>query len=281
MNHSEFYKTPFMKKSILAVLVLLTSTLAYSQSGESEDKKQSTMYIGLGGLGSSFQDIKFSNVHYNGAGLSLDFGFEKKKKNLWGVNLNLIASVGNAKTHDQGTTLMLNGIISAKYLVPVLHRNKSNLYIGGTWDVIDLYFREAIALDNNSITYVSNSGIKGSGMYEKTLSSKMKLEAGLDFQLFGFVKEAPGFAINENQEALERGKFGYQDMGILLPTRLDYYNLEPFWDYVNVKTTIKLHYQKRWVFTYKWNIQRSHRIDNYPLTKGYNTLSIRYNIIKK
>ena len=280
MNHSEFYKNPFMKKSILAVLVLLTNTLVYSQSEEDEDKKQSTMYIGLGAIGSSYQDIKFSNVRYNGAGLSLDLGFEKKKKKFWGVNLNLITSTEKAKTHDQGETMVLNAIIGAKYLVPVLSSNNSSLYVGGTWDVMDFYFRLIDGLDNNGIGYIANSGIKGSGMYEKTLSSKMKLEAGLDFQLFGFVKEAPGFAINENQEALERGKFGYQDMGILLPTRLDYYNLEPFWDYVNVKTTIKLHH-KGWVYAYTWNMQRSNRVENHPMTRGYNSISVRYNINKK
>lgn len=262
-------------------MLLFSSNLVYSQSEQNENKHYSNTYLGLGGIITSFQDLKSSNIQYNGIGGAFNFGYEKQKRNLFGISLDLLLSQEKAKTNHIGKLFMANAILSSKYLTPVLNNGNAQLFVGGTWDVVDINFRNYNWLNNSAITYISNSGIKLSTLYIKTLSSNLKLDLGLDFQLFGFVKEGPGFALIENQTMLEKGEFSYLDWRNALPYTLKYYNFEPFWDYVNLTTALKLHYKKRWAFSYRWNVQRSHRLENYPLTKGYNLVSVIYKLSNK
>lgn len=261
----------------VAVIILMTM---YSLNIYCQKETNSNTYVSLGGVVTSFQDIKFSNVRYNGIGVSINFGFEKEMKNLWGINLELIFSEEQAKTHI-GQSIMLNAILNTKFLIPVLNNRNTDLHIGGTWDIIDLNFRFDDRLDNNGFTYISTSGIKLSSIYKRKFSARLKLEAGLDFQIFGLVKEIPSFAITENQNMLESGEFSYQNMEANFPNKLKYYAFEPFWDYINTSISVKLHYKKRWAFSYKWNMRRSNRIKGYPLTRGYNTIAIIYKISTK
>ncbi len=271
-----------MKKIILLlILVVGNSYHAISQSvleKEGDTPKTSTYYMEVGALSSSFQDVKFSNVQYTGVGARFKFGFEKAKNSIWGINLELNYSNEKAETHSKGDAIAINAVLSVKYLYPILKTEKQKFYIGGTWSIIDLYFRQIEGLDNSSIAYISNSGFKVSSIYERKISPKFKLEAGVDFQLFGFVKEAPGFAILGSRKMLTDGGFDYQDMNSLFPNNLKYYTPELFWEYMNVGTSIRLHYLKRWSLSYTWSFQRSNRINKYPLTKGYNAISIRYNL---
>jgi len=238
------------------------------------------IYIGFDGIYTFFQDVKYSDVHYRGFGPRLSLGFEKRKNYLCGIDLNFNYSEEKASTYSVGEAMVLNLLISTKYLFPLYITKTQKFFLGGTWDLLDLYYRNIEELGNNSQFFISGSNLKLSSIYERKISENMNLEAGITFQLFGFMKELISFGFSAPQDYLEQGKFNYQDTNIYLPTELKSYNFEPFWNYLNIGTSLKLHYTERWTLAYIWNMQRSYEVKDYPLTRGYHSISLIYNIGK-
>jgi len=262
--------------TIALVLTILLTVNLYGQENQKIDLKQSNFSISLGGVLTSFQDVKYSNVHYNGIGTNFSFGYEKIKKNYFSTNLNLIYSNEKAKTHNFGKTTVLNGIIDVSYLRLILKKENQKLYVGAKWDVLDLYYRLTENLGNNGFFFTSGSNLKLASLYERTISDKLKLRAGFNFQLFSFMKESTGFGFSAPQDALEDGEFSYQNEKLEAPFGFKYYTFESFTKYLNIDTKIEVHYKKRWVLVYKWNMQRSNKVKNYPMTRGYSALSVQY-----
>jgi len=267
------------------ILILLATSLffnnGYSQKKQEVVEKHSKTYLGLGVVATSFQDVKYSDVRYSGTGMRLDFGFEKKKKNMWGFDFAFMHSKEKAKTYNHGEANVINGILTFNYLFPLIKKENNTFYLGAKWDVMDFYLRSVDGLINNSTYYINGSNLKVSGKYERKISSNLKLDAILDLQLISFMKESTSFGFSVPQDALEEGKFSYQNEALGNPIGLKYFSLEAPWNYFNIGIQIKLHYKKRWTFAYHWNMQRSNEVKDYPLTRGYNALSVFYNIQNK
>ncbi|MDC9723086.1 MAG: hypothetical protein PSN34_10020 [Urechidicola sp.] len=266
-----------MSRQLVTVFVITFFTLnLYAQEKPKTYLEHSNFQIGLGSIFTSFQDVKYSKVHYNGVGVNLNFGYKKIKRSYFTTNLNLIYSNENAKTHNSGKTTVLNGIIDVSYLKPILKKDNQKLYIGAKWEVLDIYFRQTENLGNNGIFFTSGSNLKFASLYEKTISDKLKLRAGFNFQLLSFIKESTSFGFSAPQSPLEDGEFSYQNEKLEALFGFKYYSLEPFTKYLNIDTKVEMHYKKRWVFTYKWNMQRSNKVKNYPMTRGSSALSVQY-----
>lgn len=267
------------------ILIFLTTLLffnnGYSQKKQEVGEKHSKIYIGLGGVVTSFQDIKCSNVRYSGIGTRLDIGIEKRKKNIWGLDFAFIYSNEKAKTYSHGKSSVFNGILTAKYLLPLIGNKTNKVHLGGKWDVLDFYFRDIDDLNNNSTYYINGSNLKVSALYEREISNSLKLDMALDFQILGFMKESTSFGFSAPQDPLENGEFGYQNEALESPFGFKYFSFEAPWDYLNIGTQVKLHYKNRWTLVYNWNMQRSNKVKDYPLTKGYSSLSVIYNIKSK
>ncbi len=281
-----------MKKFNLSLIVIVLLTFkGYSQADSTKSlarkskieitKYYKKLYIGVGGVYSSFQDVKYSNVRYSGTGKHLYLGYEKSKNPLWGIDFNLILSKEKAKTYTVGKATIYDIGISAKYLHPIMKNETGKLFLGVTWDAFDLYLRSIEDLQNNGSDFILASNIKISSVYERRISTDLKLQAGIDLQIFGFIKQLNSFAYSSPQDALEDGKFSYQDEKLREYVSFKYSSFEPLWNYFNIGTSLKLHYKKRWSLAYKWNMQRSNKVKNYPMTIGYNSISITYNIINK
>lgn len=272
-----------MNKIILTpLMVLLFIGSCYSQGKEqSIVEKHSRTYIGLGGVISSFQDVKFSNLRYSGIGTRFDFGIEKRKQSIYGLDFSFIYSKEKVKTFDHGKAHIFNGILGIKYLMPLMENETHKFYLGGKWDILDFYVRAVQNLNNNSINYINGSNLKVSVLYERKLSDNLTLNTSMDLQLISFMKELTSFGFSAPQDPLEDGEFGYQNEPLESPFGFKYFSLEAPWNYFNIGTQINLHYKKRWNFAYKWNMQRSNEVKGYPLTRGYNSLSIIYNIQNK
>lgn len=265
---------------MIAFIIMLLTVNLYAQKKQDSIKKNS-LTIGLGGILTSFQDIKYSDIRYSGIGTNLSFGYERNNKNFFNTNLNLIYSGENAKTHNFGKTHVLNVVIDASYLKPIIKKEKHKIYLGAKWDVLDAYFRGTESLDNNSIYYIFGSNLKISSFYERTISDNIYIRAEFNFQLLSFMKESTSFAFSAPQDVLEDGEFSYQNDKLEHPFGFKYYTFEPFTKYLNTGTQVEMHYKKRWIFSYKWNMQRSNKVKNYPLTRGYSSLSVKYVFRKK
>ena len=260
---------------MIAFVIMLFNANLYAQEKQ-DNVKNSNFTIGLGGVVTSFQDVKYSNVRYNGIGANLSFGYEKNNKNYFSTNLNLMYSNENAKTHNSGKTNVLNGIIDVSYLKPIFKKENQKLYVGAKWDVLDFYLRQTETLDNNGSFYTSGSNLKLASIYERSISDNIKLRAAFNFQLLSFMKESTSFGFSLPQDALENGEFSYQNEKLENPLGFKYYTFEPFTKYANIDAKVEMHYKKRWIFSYKWNMQRSKKVKNYPMTRGYSSLSVKY-----
>lgn len=266
-----------MTKKIIFLILIFFSIKGYSQS-ISEYK---TFYAGLGLGYTTFQDIKYSKVHYGGVSTNVSLGFEKSKKFLWGFNINYNSSTEEASTYTVGKASTINVNIGTKFLIPIIKNENHILHIGAAWDIFDFYYRDVENLNNNSKNYISNSNIKLTTNYIRKITDDLKIQGGLDFQLFGFVKESTSFGFSAPQNALEEGEFSYQNEDLDNPFVFDYYKAKSFLDYFNMGISLKLHYKKRWALAYNWNMQRSNMVKDYPLTKGTNSLSVIFKIINK
>ena len=266
-----------MKKQLMITLIMAFLSLKlFSQDKQESNLEYSKIQIGLGTTLTSFQDVKYSNVHYNGIGANFSFGYEKNNKNYFSTNLNLMYSNENAKTHNSGKTLVLNGVIDVSYLKPIYNKETQKIYLGIKWDVLDFYLRNTEGLGNNSFYYVSGSNLKIASRYERTISDKIKVRAGLNFQVVSFMKESTSFGFSLPQDPIEDGEFSYQNDALENPFGFKYYSFEPFTKYLNIDTQVAIHYKKKWILSYKWNMQRSNEVKNYPMSRGYSSLSVKY-----
>ena len=248
-----------------------------AQEKQVKDLRHSFMYIGLGGMLSSFQDVKYSSVRYSGIGGNINFGYENtKKKNYFSTNFSLFFTSEKARTYDLGRALLLDALIDVSYLMPIIRKENQKVYLGAKWDVLDIYLRQTEDLMNNSFYYVSGSNLKIASLYERTLSDELSIRGGVSFQLISFMKESTSFGFSAPQDVLENGEFTYQDLALYNPFGFKHYNFEAFTKYINFETLLEVHYKQRWIISYKWNMQGSKKVPNYPMTKGYSSLSFRF-----
>lgn len=180
----------------LFFLFFLTAQCLNAQSSR-------TFYVGLGGSNSSFQDLKYSNLRYGGIGGVFELHFKNSNENrIWKTGLTITGNREGASLFDNGKAWAIYPQVHFSYLRSI----NEQLYIGGRWDVMEIYLRQTSGLGNNSIYYNSGSFLSASGLYKLKIKDKT-LNIGLDLGLLGYYKESTSFAFSAAQNALEDGKF--------------------------------------------------------------------------
>ncbi len=236
-----------------------------------------TFYIGLGGSNSSFQDLKYSSLRYGGMGGVFELHFKNSNENrIWKTGLTLTGNREAASLFDNGKAWAIYPQIHFSYLKSI----NEQLYIGGRWDVMEMYIRQTSGLGNNSIYYNTGSYLSASGLYKLTIKDQ-KFDISLDLGVLSYFKESTGFAFSAAQNALEDGEFDYQDEALTNPFGFKYFEVRPIWQHFRMSTAIDYQIGKRLSVGYRWNMRRFSEVEDRAVTTGANTISIRYHITHK
>jgi len=255
--------------------ILLFLVLAYT-SGFAQDTTNTRLFtfdVGIGGAATSFQDVKYSTVHWNGIGFAPRLEVSWRNKFIHGFGIEGVMSNESPKTFD-GSAKYYSGIVFYKFFYPLKTEKKYKLFVGAKVEPIDFSLRMIDGLYNNGSYLIYGTNLKAAGMFEQRINNKWVLNADLGFQLFSFMNENVSFGYAADQQTLEDGKYNYNEM--TAP-----FTFTPFWKFLNVETNINFHYGKRWVFSYVWRMQQSYAVKDYHLTRGYSALRLSYHIISK
>ena len=261
-----------MRKLFLGLLMFFIVSNVKSQ--DSLKVKSFVFELSGGGVMSSFQDRKYSDLKFTGFGANYGFNLEWRKNSIIGFGLNGIYSNQKPRTFEGGEATINAGQFYFKYLYPINISQEFNLFVGGKADLFDGTMRIASGLTNNSAYVIIGGGLKAFTMLEKQLNDKWLVTADLGFQLFAFQDEYMSFAYMANQNLLESGEYNYEDPAMPL-----YFT--PFWNFINIETNIRFHYGKRWILSYLWRMQQSYQVKGYPMTKGYSAISVGFKIMNR
>jgi len=263
-----------MKKQLLLfVFILFISLSGFSQKEDST--RIFSWKITAGGAWSSFQDLKYSDVHWTGIGFVPATSLTWQKKGIHGVGIEGSIGHENPKTFSGlGKTNVYRGQVYYYYLHPVKHRKNCQLFLGAKLDVLDVNWRIIDGLSNNASYLIYGTNFKAFSNYQRKLNDKWQVDAQLGFQLFSFMEDGMSFAYAAPQTLLEKGEYNYDKM------QLPVY-FTPFWDYLNIETNFHFSYGRRWVFSYLWRMQQSYLVKGYRLTSGYSAITVSYKIMSK
>jgi len=263
-----------MKNIFLIVLIIVLSLSVKSQDSLKTESKSFVFDVSGGGVMSSFQDRKYSDLKFTGFGANYGFNLEWRKKSIIGFGINGIYSKQKPKNFEGGEASINAAQFYFKYLYPVDVSQNFDLFVGAKADLFDGTMRISQGLTNNSAYIIVGGGLKAFAMIEKQLNDKWLMTADLGFQLFALQDEYMSFAYMANQKILESGEYNYEDPAMPL-------FFTPFWQYINIETNIRFHYGKRWIFSYLWRMQQSYQVKGYPMTKGYSAVSVGFKIMNR
>ena len=256
-----------MKKSSLLLLIFLDSLTVISA------QTTKNFFVELGGAYTSFQDVNYSAVSYDGAGVAFRLGIERNTPNaIWGIGLDGNFSTESPNTHDAGAVTTLHPKFYSRYLKKL----NDQFSVGVHWDILGIYFRSTEGLDNNGGYFISSSDLFATGSYHRG-----KWNFGLDLGLFSFQKERTGFAFSAPQNALEDGEFNYQDEALENPLKFKYFSLKPIGQQLYLRTRIQYQWKERIAVGYQWTARHFAEVKNYPVTVGSHQIVVRYNITHK
>jgi len=261
-----------MKKQFL--LLMLLGFIIHQGVAQDEIKPlQFSWSITAGGALSSFQDLKYSEVHWNGGGVATGMSFIWQKKGIHGAGVEGVYGIENPKTFDgTGKTKVYRGQIYYYYVYPVKHRENCQLFLGGKIDAMQVDWRIVDGLSNNASYLIFGTNLKLFSNYQRKLNDKWQLDAQLGFQLFSFMEDGSSFAYPSPLPLLEKGEYSYDE------DKLPVY-FTPFWDFLSIETNFRFSYGKRWVFSYLWRIQQSYLAKGYRMTTGYSAITASFKII--
>ena len=272
-----------IKKTALFILLLCIHSIILSQTNDSSKTEKvkkgivNNWYIETGGIYSSFQDTKFSNVQYSGFGAVIRVGYNREKTNKYFMEtaISFQFSKENAKTHDNGGAMIFYPNIYFKYL-RVLN---NHFLIGGRADVFDLNIRAVSGLQNNSGQYIASNNLYGSFVFKNPINDNWRFSAALDLALIGIQKDVPSFAMNYSQKRIEEGEVDYQDSSLGEPYPYHYWEFCSVFSSFNIKTALSFQYKSRITLSYNWEMRHWATIKSYPTTIGVHSIVFRYNFI--
>lgn len=256
-----------MKKSPLMLLLFLSSLTVITA------QKNKSFFVELGGAYTSFQDVKYSAVSFGGAGVAFKLGFERSTPNaMWefGLDGNVGLETANTNNNIDATSL------HPKFYVHYLKKVNDQLSIGAHWDIFGSYLRFISGLDNNGNYYLTSSDLFATGDYQKG-----KWNFGLDLGLASFQKERLSFAFSTPQNALEDGRFNYQDDKLDDPLSLKYATFKPIGQQLYLRTRIQFQLNERISMGYQWTARHFAEVSNYPVTVGSHQVVARFNLTQK
>lgn len=257
-----------LPKVILSLLLIGGAITMYAQ--------ETKVYFGLGGLHSSFQDTRFSDVQFTKTTVIPELGFLRiSEKNYWHANAYAFFFNYDFPNSDTITYSNLGYNIRFGYL-----RNlKPNFFLGFNWDVLDYYKRQNEILNNSSDAYKLSSDFYLSGKYLWDVSENWQFNFGLDLGLFTLVNTEPSFTANYQQNIIDNGEVTFIDSDTKSPFDLSNMEFKPFWDQFNIRTLIKLNYKRRLSLYYSWDLRTFSDNKGYPVTDSRHILTLRFNFV--
>ncbi len=259
------------KKLFFPILFLFTALSANSQY--KDNSKQNLIDIGVGGIYTTFQDTRFSDVRYSGFGGKFMLDYTHWGKFIWGLNAEFYSGDTKGKTHGK-TASNMGGFLSGDFLFPVTKNERSSLYIGPKVDFINMYLRSDPNLINNSGFIISGNSLLAELLYKRKINEKWRFEARGALQLISYMYLGTSFAYAAPQNQLDDGEYNYN--GIETPG----YATLP-WDFFNIETDFRFKYKKRWSAGYQWNMQQEYSTPGMPMTKGYHSLFVAFSVLNK
>jgi hypothetical protein len=265
-----------MIKRFIFILFLGGIIIPLKAQPELPGTKVKNFYFGLGGVYTNYQDVKLSNIIYSGLGATAELGFNKAfvGEYLWETGFIGNFSKEHAATHNNANTSVFNINIYFKYLREL----NSHFMLGGRMDVTDINIRLEPDMGNNASSSITGTHLFVSGMYKRQVfNENWKLNGLMDVALISYQKDIPSFAMSYSQKRIEEGDVDYHNELMGVPG-YSYGEFRYIWNNLNVRTSIYLHFKKRFAFGYEWQIRHFSVVEDYPTTVGTHSLTVRYNI---
>lgn len=257
---------------------LFAATLTWTTAGITSLAQSTRTYVGLGAMYHSFQDARFSDLQITSFSPDLELGFRYLSERTYVLahadGFLFITPQPNAGD----TSISSTGLnVRAGYL----HGITKNLYLGGTWDMIDFMTRTTQGLHNSENFYLNSSDLYLSAKYLYTAGKNWSFEFGGDLGLVSFMKYAPSFTANLEQKVIDDGNASYTDSNIRQPWNFKNYDPKPIGKQITVRTHIEAFFKKRLSAAYIWSMRSFADQKAYPLTTAEHTLAFRYHFISR
>lgn len=269
-----------MKKTITLLASIFLVTQGYAQETSPRQKHVEHSFE-LSGVKTSFQDVKFSNVRYNGIGAGFKyerFAETDTREIRMGISFNYAKSKPSTfQSDDFGTSTVFSPTIFFSYA----YKLNEKFSVGGQLNLLEGFLRNTTGAGNNSIYYNSGTHLFAHGTYKHVINDEITLRGTLNYGLFGFMRESTGFAFSSPQSVTGNGAFDYQNSAVSNPFGIRFYEARPFWKMGNIQTRIEMNYKKRWTLAYTWSFRRFSTIKGYPTTSGLHTLGVKFDFIDK
>lgn len=233
--------------------------------------------IGLSPFYSSFQDQKFSNTINRGVGLELNTAYLLNRKGKWKAEGCVSFGSLKASTHQQAKYRLNKFSLNFSYIHPLKYNDGASWFVGVSWSPMSyLNLLEKNNLGNSAVTFVAGSNFNLNLQHLYITASNRLLCIDVQFQLFSFMKELPGFAAPYPQEQAENGDFNYDNEGPILPFALRTYYYAGYWSFLNLQTRTSYELNSKWTACYNWQLMQSYKVESYRLTYAQHSLSIQY-----
>ncbi|PIB35104.1 hypothetical protein BFP72_06685 [Reichenbachiella sp. 5M10] len=258
-----------MKKHLLLLMGYCFITFSISA-------QETKVYLGIGGLYNSFQDTRVSDVQFNKVSGFPELGFSRVSAKDYGyAQVYGYLFNTNHPQYDSVEILTVGYNVRLGYLRKIY----PNLYLGGTWDVVDYTSRDNELLGNNSNFYRMASDIFISAKYLYRLNESWDFDFGLDYGVLSFVNSAPSFTANFPQKTVDSGEVSFQEGEVRDPLSLKLMVAKPFWEQFYLRTHIKVNFKKRFGLDYSWCMRTYADHKDYPITDAMHRLTFMFNFV--
>lgn len=257
------------KNSLLFILIVIT------QAGSAQTLRT---YFGIGGIYHKFQDTRFSDLTLSKNSLQPEFGFIlENEKNFYSASISAHGYNAVHPATDSSNYSSLHFNVSMGYLREI----KNKFYLGGTWNLVDFTVYEQSDLENNNNTFMTSSDFLFSALYNHEINNDWKLRAGSDFGVLSFIKLAPSFTANFQQNVVDKGHVSAEDSESRSSFGLQYIDVKSIGQQLYLRTQLEMFYKRRLSLAYQWRMRTIWEHKEYPLTQAQHTLSLRYHFISR
>lgn len=259
-----------MVSNVIAALLLIVAVIAANVSAHCQIQAG----IGLGYDLPFWQNSKQSDVVFRGEGLGASLWFEKRDtSSRWFVDGGLSILQMHDPTENvesSGTHWNVRGGYTVAAFTP-------GLFIGGTLAAADKYDLNSEALENNAPYFLVTSDLYASARYEWPLDDHFLFIGELDLALFSGVNEADSWGFNQNQKAIEDGRFSMQDAASNEEAfALENWRWMPIWEQFTCRTNIEARYNNRLALAYTWELHSIPIVEGYPTVIGAHRFILKY-----
>ncbi len=262
----------------LHIRTLLAAAYIWTAAAITSPAQSTRIYVGLGPMYHVFQDARFSDLQITSFSPDLELGFRYLNDRSY-----VLAHVDGflfltPQPNAGDTSISSTGLnVRAGYLYGITE----NLYLGGTWDMIDFMTRTTQGLNNSENFYLNSSDLYLSAKYLYTAGKNWRFELGGDLGLVSFMKYAPSFTANMEQKVIDEGNASYTDRNIRQPWNFKNFETKLIGKQFTVRTHIEAFFKRRLSAAYIWSMQSFADQKGYPLTTAEHTLAFRYHFISR